>query len=639
MSGLCGIFRFDGSPVADQDLQRQMQAMAGRGPDRARRWRSGSVGLGSLLMRVTHEDIFDAQPLRDAARDLTLVCDARLDNREELAAALDIDPEALAVMADSALLFAAYKAWGADCAERLIGDFAFAVWDGKAQTLTLGRDHMGQRHIFLHAGDGFFAFATERKGMLALPDVPRILPTDRLARVLVQAHQVPLLPVFNPAPRDGLGHVLGGTVITVGPDGAISEHRYWTPHAAPEHLDRDEAYYIETYRRVLAEAVACRVRRATAPVGLLMGGGFDSGAIAALAGPALQPSGRKLIAAASVSAQEGTRLDARRWVEACGRHMPHLDVRYVTEVAADPLAGLDRAFYEAGGTLSSTRFIGDALFTVIKAAGARVVMDGHGGDYTLNCRGNGYFFDRLRRRRIRGLASEWRARRRVLGWSHRTMFTSEILSYAVPAVMRRWQRWRKGLAPFGPTMPVADTFLKQAQANGIHPHRPWGWGSIRGGMMTVLRAQQGAKMGGWAPVANSYGLEFTQPFHDKRVVELAVAIPEDYFLRNGRERHLARQALKDLYPPEFQTRRDGNDALQPDFMDMAARLRPTLMTEIDRMERSGKLSAYLDFPKMRRMLNQTKPGRPGEHYEYATRSALNAFIRGRYIEWFTRGNW
>ena len=122
------------------------------------------------------------------------------------------------------------------------------------------------------------------------------------------------------------------------------------------------------------------------------------------------------------------------------------------------------------------------------------------------------------------------------------------------------------------------------------------------------------------------------------MVELGLAIPEDYFIRNGRERHFAREALKDLYPPEFQTRRDGNDAIEPDFMDMAERFTPTILAEIDRMEAAGKLTAYFDFVRMRKMLTQTLPGRPGVRSEAATDAAIRAFIWGRYIEWFTGGN-
>ena len=73
MSGICGVIRFGGSPVAEQDLDRQLRALAHLGPDAARRWCGGSAGLGALLMRVTQEDLFDQQPLRDGGPDVTAI--------------------------------------------------------------------------------------------------------------------------------------------------------------------------------------------------------------------------------------------------------------------------------------------------------------------------------------------------------------------------------------------------------------------------------------------------------------------------------------------------------------------------------------------------------------------------------------
>jgi len=636
VSGVCGIVRWDGGAVAAADLDRQMSALRHLGPDRSRQWMAGDAGMGALLMRTSREDAFDSQPLRDSAADLTFVCDARLDNREHVARALGIDDAQLAGMADSALLFAAYRAWGAGCAERLIGDFVFAAWDGRAGVLTLGRDHMGQRHLFYHVGEGFCAFASERKGLWGLPDVPRRLPTDLIARLLVEAGLVPGRRDDRPAAADGLQRVAGGTTTTIS-QGVVREHRYWTPQAGPEHLNRDEAYYVDAYRRVLGEAVACRLRRATAPVGLFLGGGFDSGAIAALAGPALAPTGNKLIAAASVAADPRNPRDARRWVETCERHMPHLDVRYVTDDRSNVLAGLERSFFVSDSPHAANRFVADSLLTAIKGTGARMVMDGHGGDYTLNPRADGFLGERLRRGQFGRFFSTLRARRQAQHYSLPGLFKSEILPLLPPVLTRRWIRWRGGLAPFGPTMPIGKDFARHAADLGARLPRP-GWTAARDGRLRVLQARQGAPAGGWSMAANTHGLEFTQPFHDKRVVELALAIPDDFRLRNGRERSLAREALKDLYPPEFQTRRDHNDAMDPDYMDMAARLRPEILAEIDRMEQSGKLSSYLDFPKLRRMLTRTVGGRPGRYYEPATRQAIRAFLLGRYIEWFSGGN-
>ena len=637
MSGVCGILRYDGRVVTDLDLNRLMGALAGsgQGPDRRRLWRRDTAGLGAVLARVTREDTFDAQPLRDPDRDLTFVCDARIDNREEIAAALGFEPGSLASMADSAILFAAYKAWGELCPERLIGDFVFAAWDGAARSLTLARDHMGQRSVAFHAGNGFFAFATDRRALLALPEVPRRLPNDKIARLLIEGNLFHSGKDVSSGLGDGIGGVLGGTMVIVSADGVMSERRYWTPHPGPEHLGRDEAYYVEAYQRILGEAVACRVRRATAPAALMMGGGYDSGAIAALAGQTLGPAGGKLIAVASVSAS-GRPRDARRWVEACERHMPHLDVRYITQEDPNALAKLEQGFFISSGPHSENRFINSAIFAAAKAAGARVIMDGHGGDYTVNPRSHEYFIERLRRGRWRVFASEWQARRGRLGRSHWKMFTAEILPFAVPA-RRRWLRWRKGLPLFGSPMPVAAAFAAKARASGVqtrHPKRK----SLRDGMMSMLLLIQRSTGSMLSVTAAEHGMEFTQPFHDKRVVELGLAIPDDYRLRDGRERHLARAALKDLYPFEFQIRDSGNDLRQPDFIDMVERLRPAILAEIDRMEQAGKLSAYFDFPKMRRMLRRRVPGRSGILSEPAARLAIRAFIWARYIEWFTGTN-
>jgi asparagine synthase (glutamine-hydrolysing) len=90
VSGIFGILRFDGSATAERDLARMARAMAHRGPDGHDFAIQGAAGLGHSLMRVTREDSFEAQPLLDRECGLILVADCRLDNREQLAAALDL---------------------------------------------------------------------------------------------------------------------------------------------------------------------------------------------------------------------------------------------------------------------------------------------------------------------------------------------------------------------------------------------------------------------------------------------------------------------------------------------------------------------------------------------------------------------
>jgi asparagine synthetase B (glutamine-hydrolysing) len=183
MSTIFGVLRFDSGVGSDHDLKRMSRALAHRGPDGTKFIVNGPVALGHGLMRVNREDAFEAQPLCDRNTDIILVADLRLDNREELSSALGLAPTELHDTPDSALLLRAYKQWGEDCGQHLLGDFAFAIWDAIENKLVLGRNHMGQRALHYHRGQDFFVFATEIKALWSYPHVPRVL-SDARARTL-----------------------------------------------------------------------------------------------------------------------------------------------------------------------------------------------------------------------------------------------------------------------------------------------------------------------------------------------------------------------------------------------------------------------------------------------------------------------
>ncbi len=640
MSGVFGIFRFDGAEVSRSDLERQQRALAHLGPDGVATHIDGPIGLGALLLRINQEDSHDRQPLYDDETGSAFVCDARIDNREEIATALGIAGEVASAMADSDLAFAAIKAWGPDGVDRLLGDFVLAFWDASKQTLTLARDHMGQRNIFYHLGAGFLAFASEIKGLWALPEAPRALrEAGFIRRLLMQPASGSGETEF-----EGVKALLGGSILTIDASGAVTTRRYWEPHADPAHVGKGEAYYVEAYRRVLGEAVACRLRRAIAPAGLFMSGGFDTGAICALAGPVLQPSGGKLITVSSVMPEDyvGTIKQVRPWVEVCRRHMPHLDVRYVTSEGLDILDGMERTFLTNDGFHTDYRSIVDAMLKVIAAGGGRVVMDGFGGDYTLNPRGTDGLVRLLRRGHLLTFAKEFAATRRHLGRSWRQTLVRNVLLPGFRAKgYARWRRWRSGLSAFGHTTPVSDDVLETARRDRIAPRAAQGaraGESLPVRKLRLLKRMQNQSRAGYSIPAAAAGLKFTAAFHDKRVVELGLAIPELFEFKNGHTRHLARLALADLYPPEFQERRPGNEDIAPDILALATRAKPRMLAEIERMETSGRLAAYFDFPRMRQMLTQRGDDQHASGDEYDTRQAVNAFIAARWLEYFRGDN-
>ena len=642
MSAIFGILRFDGAVVDRRDVARCLGTMQHRMPDGRRVWCDEAIGLGHGMLRVTHEDAFEYQPLSDPHAPVTLVADLRLDNRDELAATLGIDTASLARLPDSTLLLAAYHHWGEDCARHLLGDFAFAIWDARNAKLVLGRDHMGQRHVFYHQGTDFFAFATEIKALWALPDVPRVLSDVRIGKILMRdMGQAP-----GATPFDGIFGVPGGNTLTIAANGDARPSIYWEPVADPAHLDQSEDYYIAAYRRILGEAVECRIRRAAAAPGLILSGGYDSAAIAGLAGPVMSAAGRKLVAVASTMPvdYEGTIRHAGRWVELCARDMPHLTLHRMTLQDLDPLRDFEKDCLELDGPVGSYQFALAEILRELAKRGARMIMDGHGGDYTLNPRGQNALARLLTRGAWGRFIRELKPYMTGSGYTPWQTIKNEIILPLLPKAVRQWLRCLK----HGPTTPWSDrpinpgfarTLIAQGAVDPANLRGPLrATLDMRAQLLGVLRRPKNEAAPYGAINAGLSGLSLTRPFHDKRVVELALAIPQDLYMKNGRSRYLACAALRDVYPVEFQSRWRLNDDMVPDFQRMIKKIEPSILEDIGRMEQSRSVSRYVDFAKIRRLLAARGPDDHNSGWEQESQMALAGYLAARYIEWFRRDN-
>src|SRR6266849_5290920 len=144
MSGILGIWYLDGRPVDRLELSRLSATLRHRGSDGQGMWIVGAAGLACHLARITPESAAEVQPVADATG-AVLVFDGRLDNREELLIALEDDPSVSPGSPDSALVLAAYRAFGDDAPAWLNGDFACGLFDPRRKQLLLARDAIGVR--------------------------------------------------------------------------------------------------------------------------------------------------------------------------------------------------------------------------------------------------------------------------------------------------------------------------------------------------------------------------------------------------------------------------------------------------------------------------------------------------------------
>src|SRR4029077_18563520 len=128
------------------------------------------------LLWTTPESLHEKLPVASANGGFVITADARIDNRGELIAALGLSDRSGDQITDSALILGAYEKWGDASPERLLGDFAYVIWDRRQRSLFCARDHFGVRTFYYYHSPGrIFAFASEIKALLCLPDVPQRL--------------------------------------------------------------------------------------------------------------------------------------------------------------------------------------------------------------------------------------------------------------------------------------------------------------------------------------------------------------------------------------------------------------------------------------------------------------------------------
>ncbi len=283
MSGIVGIYYINGRPVERENLGRMVDILAHRGPDGADVWCEGNIGLGHRLLWTTPESLLEKQPLIDRTGNLVLTADARIDNRGELISALRLNDSPVEKITDSDLILAAYVEWGNQCPEKLIGDFAFAIWDKRKQVLFCARDHMGVKPFYYYYEPGkFFAFASEIKGLLCLEGVPCEVNEAKVGIYLCQLSGFAELKpdtfyqdIFRLPPAHWL---------------SLSERElkfqsYWDLDAEAKKIQQSlktDAEYIEAFRERFTEAIACRLRSAY-PVASTLSGGLDSSSVSCVA--------------------------------------------------------------------------------------------------------------------------------------------------------------------------------------------------------------------------------------------------------------------------------------------------------------------------------------------------------------------
>ena len=277
MSGIVGILNLDGAPIDTLLLERLTDSLAFRGPDAQRTWVRGPLGFGHTLLRTATESKNEQQPF-SLDGNTWIVSDARIDGRSELIAALESHGhQQLNEVPDAELILRAYQVWEQDCVDHLIGDFAFAIWNGQTRQLFCARDHMGVKPFFYAHLGALVIFSNTLDCIRQHPAISRQLNDLSIADFLLfDMIQDPEATSFADIRRLPPAHTL------VCDQSGASTRRYWTPPIATTPIQyRRPTEYVDHFNDLLDTAVADRLRTESACV--FMSGGLDSPTVAASA--------------------------------------------------------------------------------------------------------------------------------------------------------------------------------------------------------------------------------------------------------------------------------------------------------------------------------------------------------------------
>lgn len=555
MSGIFGLLALDGRARPIEGLQPMADELARRGPDGTRVWQHANVVLGQASLATTPEAMVEVLPLTDTDTGCTITADCRLDNREELIAALDLS-RADHVIGDGELILRAYLQWGENCPAKLLGDFAFAIWDPRRERLFCARDHMGMRQFnYCHVPGQIFVFATEDTAVLAHPEVPRELDEGHIADFIADLECVDLTSTFfKTIHRLPPAHWLSVT-------SRCSEvGRYWTLQPEPLlRLETDEAY-AEAFLRVFTEAVQCRLRASTY-VATMLSGGLDSSAVASVSAEILSAEQRGPLHAISAVGPDPTQCAETRAIYSV-QTMAGISPLFVTlddmncihQELIDALKYPKNPF-ELNGTMLRS------VYAAARKKGINVVLDGGSGDVILIAenRISSLLAAFQPRRAIRELLAErqlWQPEKPIRFILSR--FLSAVwVAFAPLSVRSLWRRLRvsgqiEGASPkFVKRVGFANRRLWASEHRRlVAPSDPF-WR-----VDAILHPDLVAGRERYDQLAGSWGIEPRDPFMDIRVIAFCLSLPPEQIQSDGWRKVILRRLLEKRVSKDIAWRRD-----------------------------------------------------------------------------------
>jgi asparagine synthase (glutamine-hydrolysing) len=564
MCGLTGFFskRNRGADEMRAVASRMADAITHRGPDDSGVWVDSAAGIALGFRRLAIVDLSAQghQPMRSATGRYIIVFNGEVYNHRNLRRELESYGRGFRGHSDTEVILAAFEQWGIERAtRRFVGMFAIAVWDMDRQELSLIRDRLGIKPLFVYQRDGLVSFGSELKALIAGPEFDRTLDTSALTSYLRY--------LYVPAPQSIFRHVVKlapGHILTIANPTALlpPSVSFWSAEtAAKDGLHAqfaggdDEA--VAELEALLTDAVRLRMQ-ADVPLGALLSGGIDSSTVVAL----MQASADRPVKTFTIGFDQHD-FDEAAHARAVANHLgtDHTELHLT---GADALAVIPRLAEMFDEPLADPSQIPTFLVCELARREVTVALTGDGGDELFG----GY------NRYIQG-------ERLISGFDRWPGLLRRVSASGLTSVSpRAWNRMRDTLRPvfpvagrtrlLGEKMHKLGDLLRAESTQGMYRSLLSAWqdpqnlvvGGVAGGhpdgaldrdtQLALMERMMLADQTSYLPddllakvdrASMAVSLEARVPILDHRVVEFSWTLPRKFKVRNGRGKWILREIL------------------------------------------------------------------------------------------------
>lgn len=274
MCGIAGFTQFSGYMGNQQTLKKMGDSIYHRGPDAGGEYIDDHVGLAHRRLAIIDLSEAGVQPMYSHDKRYIIAFNGEIYNFQELRDALSKEGYPFKTHTDTEVILALYAAHGESMLSMLNGMFAFALWDTTTKRLLVARDRMGKKPLYYLKTDSQFAFASEIKALLTLPDVSREVRLDAVHDFFAYQYVPDPKTIFTDIHKLPPAHYMW-----VSQEG-IQIEQYWDV-SFKQTSDKSQVELSKVLYDLAAEKTCSRMV-SDVPLGAFLSGGIDSSGVVAM---------------------------------------------------------------------------------------------------------------------------------------------------------------------------------------------------------------------------------------------------------------------------------------------------------------------------------------------------------------------